>query len=138
VERVITGTFDEDHFPCLEVEVQNRHKGLAQRVKAIIDTGAAHCMIREALATRLELEVLRTADYRHPVFGTFLLNEYSMDLQLEGSGAPGGAVLEGVRAGTLNDPYYPASLIIGVEVLQYCRFTYDGTKRTFTLTLCRE
>jgi hypothetical protein len=135
VDRIITGKFDEDAFPYLDLEVLNKAKGLSQRVKAIIDTGAAHCMIREELALELQLEELREADYRHPVFGKFLLKEYRMDLCLEGDSQNGGALIEGVRAGTLLDTNYPASVIIGVEVLRHCRFEYDGRSQTFSLWL---
>ena len=137
MERTITGRFDEDAFPYLDLEVVNKNKGLTQRVKAIIDTGAAHCMIREELARQLQLEELREADYRHPVFGKFVLKEYIMDLCLEGDAQNGGTVLEGIRAGTLLDTNYPASVIIGVELLKYCRFEYDGRTQTFTLTVQR-
>lgn len=135
MERIITGKFDEDAFPYLDLEVLNKQKGLSQQVKAIIDTGAAHCMIREELALQLQLEELRQADYRHPVFGKFLLKEYVMDLCLAGDSQNGGTVLEGIRAGTLLDTNYPASVIIGVEILKYCRFEYDGRSQTFTLSI---
>jgi hypothetical protein len=137
LERIIAGKFDEYDFPYLEVEVLNKAKGLSQPAKAIIDTGAAHCMIREELALQLQLEVLREADYRHPVFGKFLLKEYLVDLCLEGRTVNRSAVLEGIRVGTITDPNYPASLIIGVEVLQYCRLIYDGPNKTFSLTLIK-
>ena len=132
MEKMITGTFDEDAFPYLQLQVLNSKKDLAVTAKAIIDTGAAHCLVREELAQQLQLETLRVADYRHPVFGKMPLTEYLMDLRFDQNGQQV-ATIEGVRAGTLVDPHYPASVIIGVEVLKYCTFTYDGRQRTFTL-----
>ncbi len=128
----VTGSFDEDAFPFLQLQVLNIKRELSITAKAIIDTGAAHCLIREDLARQLELEVLRVADYRHPVFGKMPLSEYLMDLRFEQDGNPI-AIFEGIRAGTLVDPYYPASIILGVEVLKHCIFTYDGLQRSFTL-----
>ena len=134
MERIIHGKFDEDAFPYLELEVLHQDKGLCLQAKAIIDTGAAHCLIREELALQLQLEPFRQADYRHPVFGKLLLKEYLVDLCLEGNSQKGGAVIKGIRAGTLLDLHYPASLIIGVEVLRYCSFLYNGPAQIFTLT----
>lgn len=132
MEKMVTGTFDEDAFPYLELVVLNKKKDLSVTTKAIIDTGAAHCLVREEVARQLQLETLRTADYRHPLFGKMPLTEYLMDLQFDQNGQQV-ATIEGVRAGTLVDPHYPASVIIGVEVLKYCTFTYDGRQRSFTL-----
>lgn len=132
MDKIVTGTFDEDAFPCLQLQVLNKKKDLAVTAKAIIDTGAAHCLVREELAQQLQLEVLRVADYRHPVFGKMPLTEYLMDLQFDQNGQQV-AIIEGIRAGTLIDPHYPAAVIIGVEVLKYCTFTYEGRQRTFSL-----
>jgi hypothetical protein len=132
MDKMMTGTFDEDAFPYLPIQVLNRKKELSVTAKAIIDTGAAHCLIREELAQQLQLETLRVADYRHPVFGKMPLTEYLMDLRFDQDGQQI-AIIEGIRAGTLVDPNYPASVIIGVEVLKHCLFTYDGRQRTFTL-----
>lgn len=131
--KIITGSFDQDAFPFLSIKVMNKQKGLSIVTKAIIDTGAAHCLIREELAKELELEILRIADYRHPVFGKMELTEFLMDLSFETDGEIIG-VIEGARAGTLVDPNYPAAVIIGVEVLKLCTFTYAGPAQTFTLS----
>jgi len=137
MNKVVTGTFDEDAFPFLQLQVLNKKKGLAATVKAIIDTGAAHCLLREELARQLQLETLRVADYRHPVFGKMPLTEYLMDLQFDQDGQQV-ATIEGIRAGTLVDPHYPATVIIGVEVLKYCTFTYAGRERTFSLSFVKQ
>lgn len=132
MDKMVTGTLDEDAFPYLQLQVLNKKKELSVTAKAIIDTGAAHCLIREELARQLQLETLRLADYRHPLFGKMPLTEYLMDLRFDQEGREI-AVIEGIRAGTLVDSQYPASVIIGVEVLKYCTFTYVGRQRTFTL-----
>ena len=133
MNQVIAGGFDEDGFPFITLQVLNKKGDQSLRVKAIIDTGAAHCMIREEVALKLQLPELRTADYRHPVFGPMPLKEYLMDLHFGDNGTNEGTIIEGVRAGTLVDPHYPAPLIIGVEVLRHCTFEYNGRNQTFTL-----
>ncbi|MEI6948928.1 hypothetical protein V9K67_17200 [Paraflavisolibacter sp. H34] len=130
MEQVIAGGFDEFGFPFLELQVRHQKKGLSADARAILDTGAAHCLVREEIAFKLGLEELREADYRHPVFGKLLLKEYLMDL-----GFGNGLVIEGIRAGTLLDPHYPADVVIGVEVLRHCRLSYDGPAQTFQLVL---
>ena len=135
MERIITGAFDEDAFPYLHLQVLNKKKDLSVTAKAIIDTGAAHCLVREEIALQLQLEELRVADYRHPVFGKMPIKEYIMDLCFEGNSQSGGVIVERIRAGTLIDPYYPASVIIGVEVLLHCKFEYDGRNQTFTISI---
>ena len=132
MDKIVTGTFDEDAFPFLQLQVLNRKKDLMMTAKAIIDTGAAHCLVREELAKHLQLDILRVADYRHPVYGKLPLTEYLMDLRFLQDGQQVG-VIEGIRAGTLVDPHYPASVIIGVEVLKHCTFNYDGRQQTFSL-----
>ena len=117
MDKQVTGIFDEDAFPYLELTVCNRKKELSIQAKAIIDSGAAHCLIREEIAQQLQLEVLRKADYRHPLYGKMLLTEYLMDLRFDQKDEQI-AVFEGIRAGTLLDPHYPASVIIGVEVIK--------------------
>lgn len=134
MERIIAGHFDEHGFPYLEIQVWNKQQDVYLPAKAIIDTGAAHCMIREELALQLGLPELRVADYRHPVFGTMPLKEYIMDLRFDGNPQSEAPVLEGIRAGTLIDLNYPAGVIIGVELLKHCSFSYDGFAKTFTLT----
>ncbi len=134
MERTIKGGFDEYGFPYLDLRVLNQKQQLSLTAKAIIDTGAAHCMIREELAQQLQLEELRIADYRHPIFGRMPLKEYLMDLGFENGSRDNGAIMEGIRAGTLLDPNYPASVIIGVEVLRHCRLEYDGPLQSFTIT----
>ena len=134
--KMITGSFDQDAFPFLNIGVMNKKKGLSALQKAIIDTGAAHCLIREDLARQLELETLRIADYRHPVFGKMKLMEYIMDIGFENNGQTI-ALIEGARAGTLVDPNYPAAIIIGVEVLKLCTFTYNGPDQTFILSFIK-
>ena len=129
---VINGKFDDDFFPYIDLQVLHTKKKLSAIVKAIIDTGAAHCMIQEDLAKQLELEVLRTADYRHPILGKMPLIEYTMDLCFNNEDRCV-AKIEGVRAGTLVDTQYPAAVIIGVEVLKKCIITYDGPAQVFTL-----
>ena len=134
MERSIAGHFDEHGFPYLDIQVWNKERNVFLPAKAIIDTGAAHCMIREELALQLQLPELRVADYRHPVFGTMPLKEYIMDLRFDGSPGNDSPVLEGVRAGTLIDLNYPAEVIIGVELLKHCAFAYNGFEKTFILT----
>ncbi|HYH14440.1 MAG TPA: hypothetical protein VD794_04430 [Flavisolibacter sp.] len=132
MDKIVTGTFDEDAFPYLHLRVMNRKKELSVSAKAIIDTGAAHCLVREELAQQLQLETLRVADYRHPVFGKMPLTEYLMDLRFDQEGRQM-AIIEDIRTGTLIDPYYPASVIIGVEVLKHCTFNYNGPQKSFSL-----
>jgi predicted aspartyl protease len=134
MDHSIAGRFDEYGFPFLEIQVWNKQQEVFLPAKAIIDTGAAHCMIREELALQLQLPELRVADYRHPVFGTMPLKEYIMDLRFDTNPATNSPVLEGVRAGTLIDLNYPAGVIIGVELLKHCSFSYNGQNKTFTLT----
>lgn len=134
MERSITGHFDEHGFPYLDIQVWNKGRNVFRPAKAIIDTGAAHCMIREELAVQLGLPELRVADYRHPVFGKMLLKEYIMNLRFDGSPEAGNSILEGIRAGTLADLNYPADVIIGVELLKHCSFSYNGYEKSFTLT----
>lgn len=134
MERTITGHFDEYGFPYLDLQVWNKQQNLYLPAKAIIDTGAAHCMVREEVAAQLQLPELRVADYRHPVFGSMPIKEYIMDLCFSSDGQGGGSIIEGVRAGTLVDPNYPAAVIIGVELLKYCSFSYNGREQTFTLS----
>lgn len=135
MERIFPGNFDEFGFPYLDVYVCNKKEGHSSKVKAIIDTGAAHCMIKEELAIQLKLPELRIADYLHPVFGSMPIREYIMDLQFENDPEKEEALLTGIRAGTIADTHYPASVIIGVEVLKNCRFEYDGTSRMFKLII---
>ena len=135
MDGIIPGNFDEDGFPYINLQVLNKKQQLAFRAKAIIDTGAAHCLIREELAMQLQLEELRIADYWHPIFGKIPIKEYLMDLGFEGSSQDDQTVIQGVRAGTLIDPNYPASVIIGVEVLRHCAFTYDGRNQAFSLNI---
>jgi len=135
MDRKIAGNFDEYGFPYLNLKVCNKKKGLSVDAKAIIDTGGAHCLVQKAIAAQLQLEELRIADYRHPVFGKMPLQEYIMDLRLGDDSESGGATIEGIRAGTLIDPHYPAAVVIGVEVLQHCKLEYNGPDKTFTITL---
>jgi hypothetical protein len=135
MECLIEGSFDEYGFPFLNIQVLNKLKDLSCNTKAIIDTGAAHCMILEEIAIQLQLEELRIADYRHPVFGKMPIKEYLMDLSFQDKCQNTRAVLKGIRAGTLMDTNYPAPVIIGVEVLKHCRFDYDGCNQTFSLTI---
>ena len=134
MERSIAGGFDEYGFPFLLIQVWNKKENISLPARAIIDTGAAHCMIREELALKLHLPELRVADYRHPVFGAMPLKEYIMDLRFDNTPGTESAIMEGVRAGTLIDLNYPAEVIIGVELLKYCSFSYNGVAKTFTLT----
>ena len=133
MEKQLAGRFDEYGFPYLDLQVCNRKKQLAVPAKAIIDTGGAHCLVREAIAQELQLEELRIADYRHPVFGKMPLKEYVMDLSLNTDKEE--TVIEGIRAGTLIDPNYPAAVIIGVEVLRHWKFVYDGYHQAFTISI---
>jgi hypothetical protein len=135
MEQLIAGQFDEYGFPYLEILVGNKRENLFSKAKAIIDTGAAHCMIREDLALDLKLEELRIADYLHPVFGKMKIREFIMDLQLNSANDSEGAVIERVRAGTLVDLNYPASVIIGVELLKHCWFEYRGQEKTFKIAI---
>jgi hypothetical protein len=135
MDYIIEGSFDEYGFPFLNIQIVNKKTDQSCNVKAIIDTGAAHCMIREDIANQLQLEELRIADYRHPVFGKMPIKEYLLSLSFLDKCQDRKAVMEGIRAGTLVDTNYPAPVIIGVEVLRHCRFEYDGSKQTFTLTI---
>lgn len=135
MDYTIEGNFDEYGFPYLDIVVLSKVKDLSCNVKAIIDTGAAHCMIREDIAAKLQLEELRTADYRHPVYGKMSIKEYLMSISLQDKMQNAQAVMEGIRAGTLIDTNYPAAVIIGVEVLRHCQFTYDGKKQTFSMII---
>ena len=135
MEKTIAGNFDEFGFPFLQIQVMNLPAELSVRVKAIVDTGAAHCLIREETAQQLKLEELRTADYRHPVFGRMPLKEYLMNVRLGESSDAEGRIIRNIRAGTLVDPHYPADVILGVELLQHLTIHYDGPKRSFYITL---
>lgn len=134
MERSIAGHFDEHGFPYLDIQVWNKQRNTFLPAKAIIDTGAAHCMIREELALQLQLPELRVADYRHPIFGSMPLKEYIMDLRFDSDPQSEAPILEGIRAGTLIDLNYPAGVIIGVELLKYCSLSYNGPEKTFLLT----
>lgn len=135
MERIIKGSFDEYGFPYLNLQVCNQQQQVSVPAKAIIDTGGAHCLVREEIAIQLKLEELRVADYLHPVFGKMPLKEYIMDLCLTNNNENNETVIKGIRAGTLIDPNYPASVVIGVEVLRHCKFEYDGRNETFIMTV---
>jgi hypothetical protein len=135
MDYTIEGSFDEYGFPYLDILVLNKAKDLSCNVKAIIDTGAAHCMVREDIAAQLHLEELRIADYRHPVFGKLPIKEYLMNLSFQDKTQNAQAAMDGIRAGTLLDTNYPAPVIIGVEVLRHCSFEYDGKKQTCRLII---
>ncbi len=133
MDRVLTGNFDEYDFPYLTVGIAKQHTGNQIMTKAIIDTGAAHCLLQLDLIKALQLESFRNTKYLHPQNGWIDSKDYLVDLYIDIKNPNGAARIEDVRIGVIYDQGYPAGMIIGVEFLKNTCFSYNGHEKTFEM-----
>ncbi|MGB8194297.1 MAG: hypothetical protein WCF67_20365 [Chitinophagaceae bacterium] len=136
MERIITSSLDIDGFPFITVGCGRPNSEIYQfTVKAIIDTGAAYCLMQPPLIEKLGLTAFKHSKINHPVKGELLSSNYMTSLYIDLENPIGCAKVEGLRVGILHELSYPAGMIIGCEFLQYCRFNYDGPNKTFELCM---
>ena len=109
----------------LDVALRNPATGTERFCRAIIDTAAGPCLVRESLALELGLLPFGETLYQHPLQGRKPMPECRADLVLD-SGHPKGEVLVlGLRFGIMADPEFPADAILGIELLHECRLMVD-------------
>lgn len=133
MDRVLTGNFDEYGFPYLTVGIAKQYTSNQIIAKAIIDTGAAHCLLQLDLIKALQLEPFRDTRYLHPQNGLLDSKDYFVDLYIDINNPNGAARIEDVKAGIIYDQGYPAGMIIGVEFLKNTCFSYNGHEKTFEM-----
>ena len=136
MNRTIKAEIDEYGFPFLIVELINPDNGKhSGSLKAIIDTGAAGCLIQQAVADKLGLTCIGHSELLNPRLGIIPSNNYMITLGIDLFGLEGSAEIEGLPVGTLDDPNYPAAMIIGMSFLKNCNFEYKGKEKSFILTI---
>ena len=136
MNRIITGNLDNYLFAYIPVNLVSpiNSKLIAKNVKAIIDTGAAYCLIKSDLIDYLQL-ISDSSDSNilHPIEGLQNVEKYFLDMQIDVENIDGVALIKNLRVGKLNADDYPADMIIGIELLRFCQFTYNAIEKTFEL-----
>ena len=135
MNRLLTGNFDDYGFPYLTVGIAKQHTCNQIITKAIIDTGAAHCLLQLDLIKALQLEPFRDTKYLHPQNGLLDSKDYFVDLYINTNNSDSAARIESVRVGVIYDQGYPAGMIIGVEFLKNTCFSYNGHEKTFEMKM---
>ena len=135
MNRTINSKLDSNNFPYIDVEIINPANDKFVRGKAIIDTGAAYCLLKQSLITYLELQHVDGTSYLHPQYGERQASNYRINLSFDLANVDGAAQLQMLRVSVIESEEYPAAMIIGVELLKLCQFNYDGINKTFQLTL---
>jgi predicted aspartyl protease len=133
VGRIITGRLDQFNFPYIDVAIVNPDTEQYVTAKAIIDTGAHPCLLKPELITGLGLQHFRESKYYNPMSDLVTSNDYIINLIVDLHNSTGTFQFQNVRVGTIASPEYPAGMIIGIELLKHCNFTYKGKDGTFEL-----
>lgn len=133
MNRTIFGATDEFNFPYIDIGLSN-DAGVRVKAKAIIDTGAAHCLVQPELIQQLNLEPFQTSTYIHPQNGVQPTGYYKLSVFFDlGSEEP--ICISNVVFGEIRTPNFPAGAIIGLNFLKYCSFRYDGKECKFEIDL---
>jgi hypothetical protein len=133
MDRTIIGKIDEYGFAYIPVVIVSN--GVEMDAKAIIDTGAAYCIVQKELISQLNLQPFKPTVIHHPQFGEIQSNDYLIDMVVDFDNPNGGCLFKGLRVGELYDSNYPAAIILGVDFLKYFHFEYNGTDKTVTLKI---
>ncbi len=136
MEKSIMGDNDVHGFPYINVGISKfGDDNIKIKLKAIIDTGAAHCLLKPSLISQLNLESFGTEEYIHPQNGIQKVGNFSINLFLDTENESGCALIQNVRVSQLDAESYPAEMIIGVELLRHCSFMYNGRENMFQLDI---
>ena len=101
-------------------------------LSALLDTGASGTVIRASALAGLGLESTGTVFINTPSTTAPLKSvEYRVRLVLSKTAAIETYVVEAPLGGQ------PVQCLIGRDILEVCRFVYDGPKRQFTLNVAR-
>jgi predicted aspartyl protease len=138
MNRTIVGKIDEHGFAYINVNVvsPSNDTKIAYNAKAIIDTGAAYCLIKRDLIEFLNIEPFKKdTNILHPIDGVQSAPNYYVNLMIDIDNNDGAALLQQLRVGIIHLEDYPSAMIIGVELLKYCKFTYNAKEGLFELNL---
>lgn len=133
MNRTILSETDLYNFPYINIGLSDGD-WVKVKAKAIIDTGAAYCLVHPELIKGLNLKAFRNATYIHPQIGAQPTGYYKVNMffDLE-SDTP--VCISEVVCGEILVPDFPAEVIIGVNFLKYCAFRYDGPNCKFEIDL---
>lgn len=126
VEQPDTGVFLADHPGAIEV-------------LALIDTGTSHTFAVRSLFDRLQLTPTGDRITSHWGSEVAIQDNFRVDLALPYTSSDGHALLlrqhpvSDAPDGALGTDAHVCPVVIGNDVLRFCRFTIDGPKGLFRL-----
>ena len=134
MNTTVKGTMDEDFFPFLNVFVFDPETfDVCKDVKAIIDTGAEDCLVKNSFAKKLGLAVIDKQQELNPVDGITEAELYKVGLIVDTQNYMDTSKYAVLTMGTIEDEDYPADMILGGTFLRHCTFNYDGRNKAFEL-----
>ncbi|WP_295653194.1 hypothetical protein [uncultured Mucilaginibacter sp.] len=128
----ISGSLDPDYFAYIDVFVFNTETyEVCKGIKAIIDTGAQDCLVKQSLAAKLGLQPVDRFKALNPEGGIVESDCYKIGLILDTENFMDTSKYAVLKMGTLEEEAFPADMILGGTFLRHCRFIYDGPGREF-------
>jgi predicted aspartyl protease len=129
--RTIEGLVDEFGYPYLIVNIIDPiTRYTLTGLKAIIDTGAAYTHVKRQLVEILKLTPIDKTTIKHLTDGNIVSDIFIINLKF-------GKIIEvpDIKARILTQPDYPSDLIIGLDIIKFCDFSYNSKSKSFNFVL---
>jgi hypothetical protein len=120
------GTWD---LPFMEVVITNPVTRFERNITAILDTGAAECLIQKHIAAELGIHPITSNEFNHPKYGNVKSVGYFMHITLLSE--HGSCQLKNFPLGEFENESYPADVILGGTLLKSLKLIYDGPNNLF-------
>lgn len=125
-ERIIKGSVDLDYFMYFECSIRNSKTKLTfNKVKCVIDTGAATTFINPYLSLELGLEKIGENIFENPINGNFDSDLFEVDFVFNNY------VIKKFKVGNFQHDSYKSGIIIGMDMLRNSNLSFFGKSKTF-------
>ena len=130
MKKILKGKIDEYGLIYFNTTIINPENNKAvTEAKSIIDTGASKSHIQVGLIEYLKLISKGDTEFINPISGKVKTGIYNIEIIIDK------LKIERIEVRIIDDPKYPAALIIGMDIIKMFDFSYQSESKIFEMAL---
>lgn len=127
-KKILKGKIDEYGLIYFDTTIINPKNDMAvMKAKSIIDTGSSKSHIQVELIEYLKLTSKGDTEFINPISGKVKTGIYDIEIIIDKF------KIEGIEVRIIDDPKYPAALIIGMDIIRMFDFSYQSESNIFEM-----